>query len=92
MKNKDKNKIFIIIAVCILIGILFWSFVFYNVITTYNAHKTFEGYCKWRGLDVVNKSADYGYCKSEISGKVFKIVLVNNRWYLDGDLPNCWPF
>jgi len=51
------------------------------------AHKTFDGYCHWRGLEVVNKSADYGYCKSTVSGREYKIVLFKNKWYLDGDLP-----
>jgi hypothetical protein len=88
MKTKNKKRLIIFL----LIGIFFWGFVFYQLITTYKAHETFAGYCQWRGLTVVNKSADYGYCKNEISGEVFKMVLVNNRWYLDGDLPNGWPF
>jgi len=62
------------------------------VITTYEAHATFEGYCQWRYLEVVNQSSDFGYCKDAISGQIFKMVLVNNRWYLDGDLPNNWLF
>lgn len=85
MKNK---KLFI---ASILISILCVSFVSYEFVTTYTSHSTFEGYCQWRGLTVVNKSADFGYCQDE-NGNVFKMVLVNNRWYLDGDLPNNWPF
>ena len=88
MKKKDKKRF----IVFLLISILFLGFIFYQLITTYNAHKTFEGYCKWRGLVVINQSTNYGYCKNEISGQEFKMVLVNNRWYLDGDLPNNWPF
>jgi hypothetical protein len=87
MKNKK-----LIFASCILISIIFAGFIFYQVITTYKAHETFEGYCKWRGLVPINKSADYGWCKNEISGETYKMVLFNNRWYLEGDLPNGWPF
>jgi hypothetical protein len=83
------KKLFIVF---ILISLAFVGFIFYQGITTYNAHATFEGYCKWRGLTVVNESSDYGYCKNPVSGEQFKIVLFKDRWYLDGDLPNNWPF
>jgi len=86
---KNRKKIF---AIFLLISLFFLGFIAYQVITIYEAHATFEGYCKWRGLVVVNKSIDYGYCRNEISGEEFKMVLVDNRWYLDGDLPNNWPF
>lgn len=59
----------------------------YQIITTYKAHETFEGYCKWRGLVVENKSSTYGYCKNLSTNKEYKMVLLKNRWYLDGDLP-----
>jgi hypothetical protein len=88
MKPKNK-KLFIIF---ILIGIIFCGFILYQIITTYKAHETFAGYCEWRGLVVINQSTDYGWCKDSVSGKEFKMVLVDNRWYLDGDLPNGWPF
>ncbi len=71
---------------------LFLSFLFvYQAITIIEAHKTFDGYCHWRGLEIVNKTSDYGFCIDK-SGREFKIILFKNRWYLDGDLPNEWPF
>jgi hypothetical protein len=75
------------ILLIIFLGII----IIYQIITTYDAHATFEGYCQWRGLKIVNESNNYGYCNNSL-GQVYKMVLVNGRWYLDGDLPNNWPF
>jgi hypothetical protein len=87
-----KKKILIVsLIISIALTLLVFGFMIYQIITTYQAHATFEGYCKWRGLEVVNQSSDFGYCK-DTSGQIFKMVLVGNRWYLDGDLPNGWPF
>lgn len=86
------RKILILsLAFSILLFLLLSIFTVYQLITTYDAHSTFEGYCHWRGLEVVNQSADFGYC-SNPSGQIYKIVLFNGRWYLNGDLPNEWPF
>jgi hypothetical protein len=88
-----KKKILVVsLAISIIFVLLIFGFVIYQAITTYQAHGTFDGYCKWRHLEVVNQSSDFGYCKDAISGQVFKMVLVDGRWYLDGDLPNNWPF
>jgi len=86
-----KFRLIILYATAVL-AVAIIAFMTYQVITTYRAHETFGGYCKWRGLVVVNKSADYGYCIDSHSGKTYKMDLVNGRWYLDGDLPNNWPF
>ena len=72
------------------IVILLSAFVYFQIRTIQKAHETFDGYCKWRGLEVVSKSDTFGYCKDAKNGKEFKIVLFNNKWYLDGDLPPKW--
>lgn len=88
-----KKKILIISLIfSILLFLLIVGFMIYQVITTYQAHATFEGYCQWRGLEVVNQSSDFGYCNDAISGQVYKMVLFDGRWYLNGDLPNNWLF
>jgi hypothetical protein len=69
-----------------LVFLLFVSCLIYQIVTTRKAHQTFEGYCHWRGLEVVNKSADYGFCADKY-GNEFKIVSFNGKWYLNGDLP-----
>ena len=83
MRLKHKKKLLVLCFVIVLFGI----FVIYNMITTYKAHETFEGYCQRRGLVVEKKESDYGYCKNLRTGKEYKIVLFKGRWYLDGDLP-----
>lgn len=70
-----------------IIIVIFGIFIADKIITTYKAHETFEGYCKWRGLEVENKATNYGYCKDSATGKEYKMVLFKGRWYLDGDLP-----
>lgn len=88
-----KRRFLIISLIFSILLVLSISVFFgYEVATAYQAHATFEGYCKWRGLEVLNQSNDYGYCKDVASNQEYKMVLVNGRWYLDGDLPNNWPF
>ena len=57
-----RKNLLIILAVIIIFCALGF-FVIHQMTTTYNAHNTFDGYCKWRGLVVVNKFSDYGYCQ-----------------------------
>jgi hypothetical protein len=53
-----------------------------------NAHTSFENYYKFRGCStLVSKSIDSAVCKLS-SGESIKIVLYQNKWYLDGDLPS----
>ena len=82
--NNPIKKNLLVLAIFVII---FVAFMIFEMITTYKAHETFDGYCKWRGLVVESKSNDYGYCKNPQNNKEFKIVLFKNRWYLDGDLP-----
>ncbi len=83
MKATHK-KLSIIIALLILIA---GVFIVSEMITTYKAHETFEGYCKWRGLVTESKTSDSGYCRNPHTGQEYKMVLFNGRWFLDGDLP-----
>jgi hypothetical protein len=76
-----------------LLCLVFGGFMVYQMITTYRAHDTFEGYCAWRGLVVESKEQEFGYCKNPSDNTRFKIVLFKGRWFLDGDLPCgflCW--
>lgn len=53
-----------------------------------NAHSSFQNYYNFRGCTtLVSKSSNSGICKLS-SGKTIKIVEYQNKWYLDGDLPN----
>lgn len=75
-----------LLPICIVI-VLLGVFLLYEIITTYKAHETFDGYCRWRGLTVENRTSGFGYCKNPHTEKEYKIVLFKGRWYLDGDLP-----
>ena len=84
MKSANKKLLFFSLVAVVAIFLIWFI---YQAITTTKAHQTFESYCKWRGLEIENKSDSYGYCKDQKTGKEYKMVLFNGKWYLDGDLP-----
>ena len=50
-------------------------------------HGSFDRYYDFRGcVELIEKTDTYGTCRLK-SGSVIKIVLYDNKWYLDGDLP-----
>ena len=54
------------------------------------AHSTFENYYAFRGcVQLVDRTDTYGDCKLA-DGRVIKLVLINGKWYLDGDGPGVW--
>jgi len=60
----------------------------YQVYSLSVAHSTFDNYYKFRGcVELVEKTDTYGTCKLA-SGETIKLVLVNGKWYLDGDTPH----
>ena len=59
-------------------------------ITLRSVHSSFANYYAFRGCRrLVKKTASYGIC-SLSNGKTIKIVKVQNKWYLNHDLPACW--
>lgn len=76
----------IIIAVVLAIG----GFLAYQLYVTYQAHTTFERYYAFRGcVQLIDRTATYGDCKLA-DGSVIKIVLIQGKWYLNGDGPGIW--
>ena len=54
------------------------------------AHSTFENYYAFRGCtQLIDKTDTQGHCKLA-DGSVIKLVLINGKWYLDGDGPGVW--
>jgi len=54
------------------------------------AHSSLENYSAFRGCVQRLETTDtYATCKLA-SGTIIKMVKVNNKWYLDGDLPVCY--
>lgn len=61
-------------------------FCVYQVIALQVAHSTFENYYRFRSCtELIEKTDTYGICKIS-SGQTIKLVNVQNRWYLDGDV------
>ena len=66
------------------------AFLAYQVYTVNLAHTTFERYYAFRGCtQLVDKTDTYGDCKLA-DGSTIKIVLINGKWYLNGDGPGIW--
>ena len=83
-----RNKILILLlAILLLAGM---SFSVYQFFYLRKAHSSFENYYKFRGcVQLIQKTDIYGTCKI-YSGKIIRIVEINNKWYLDGDGPGVW--
>ena len=76
-----------------VIGIIAAALVFLvvaQVVRVTKAHSTLENYSAFRGCAQMLETTDtYATC-TLASGAVIKMVKVNNKWYLDGDLPVCY--
>ena len=74
----------ILLGALILVMVVF---AVYQIYTLNLAHSTFDNYYKFRGcVQLIEKTDTYGICKLQ-SGKIIKLVKINNKWYLDGDGP-----
>jgi len=75
--------IMVVVAVIINVGIA-------QIFIVQSAHSSFDNYYKFRGCSqLVSKSTDSAICKLP-SGATIKLVKSQDKWYLDGDLPNGW--
>ncbi len=80
-----RHKLFWVIII-LLVG----AFGAYQVYATNLAHTTFERYYAFRGCtELVDKTDTSAHCKLK-DGSTIKLVLINNKWYLDGDGPGIW--
>jgi len=83
-----KNPLFISAAVAAVLVVL--GFGIYQVRELRIAHSTFENYYAFRScVQLIDKTDTYGDCKLA-DGQIIKLVLINGRWYLDGDGPGVW--
>jgi hypothetical protein len=83
---KNKTVIGVIITIVLAGGafFLYWN----NRLDI--AHSTFENYYAFRGCQtLVDRTDTYADCKLA-DGSTIKIVLINGKWYLDGDGPGTW--
>lgn len=73
-------------AVLLVFGLVFIK----QFITVRKAHSTFENYYAFRGCEqLIKRTSTYGICKTS-GGQTIEIVVFRGKWYLDGDLPNCF--
>lgn len=83
---KSKNFWGIIISI-VVVGIVFVAFQGYKINL---AHTTFERYYAFRGcVELIDKTDTYADCRLA-NGQTIKIVLIADKWYLDGDGPGIW--
>jgi hypothetical protein len=83
-----KNHLLISLAGMVIFLVL--GFGIYQIRELRIAHSTFENYYAFRGcVQLIDRTDTYGDCKLA-SGQAIKIVLINGRWYLDGDGPGIW--
>jgi hypothetical protein len=62
-----------------------------QIIMLRKAHSTFDNYYAFRGCTkLIDQTATYGDCQLA-SGQTIRIVEFRGKWFLDGDLPTCWP-
>ena len=73
----------IVIVLLLIVGIN-------QIVMLHRAHSSFENYYAFRGCtQLLQKTDTAGICRTG-SGQVIKIVELNGKWYLDGDLPICF--
>ena len=78
-----KKSLYTLVIICFLVASLAICENFYLE----NAHMTFENYYNFLGCtQLIERTDTYGTCKLA-NDKIEKIVLYDNRWFLDGDLP-----
>lgn len=83
---KNKTVIGVILAVVVAGG----AFFLYQSHKLNIAHSTFENYYAFRGCtELIDRTDTYADCKLA-DGTTIKLVLINGKWYLDGDGPGVW--
>ncbi len=87
MKSRNKK---VIIGVVIFVVVAAGALAIDQYFVLQKAHSTFDNYYAFRGCtQLIEKTDTYGTCKLS-DGTTIKIVLINGKWYLDGDGPGVW--
>ena len=86
----SKRKVLIALVIFLIFFVIIAGFIAVQINSLNLAHSTFENYYHFRGCErLLEKTDTYGICQTT-SGEKIKIVLINGRWYLDGDGPGVW--
>jgi len=87
MKLRNKK---ITLAVIGIIVVVFAAFAIDQFFVLQKAHSTFDNYYAFRGCaQLLSRTDTSGVCKTA-SGDTITIVLINGKWYLQGDGPGVW--
>lgn len=83
MSIRIKKNLIIIASLIFVLAIFFGV---YQAQMLAKAHNTFENYYSFRGCEkLISRTDTEGVCQLK-SGEMIKIVKVDKRWFLDGDL------
>jgi flagellar basal body-associated protein FliL len=87
MKSRNKKIVWVII---VIIVVTVAAFAIDQFFVLQKAHSTFDNYYAFRGCtQLLSKTDTSGVCKAS-SGDTITIVLINGKWYLQGDGPGMW--
>ena len=87
MKPRNKKIIWAVVGLIVL-ALVFLAIDQFFVLQ--KAHSTFDNYYAFRGcVQLLSKTNTSGVCKTA-SGDTITIVLINDKWYLQGDGPGVW--
>lgn len=82
-----KNTSLWLVAALVIAAV---AFVAYQAYATNLAHTTFERYYAFRGCTaLVDKTDTDAHCRLA-DGSTIKLVLIDGKWYLEGDGPGVW--
>ncbi len=87
MKSRNKKITWAIVGIIVLALVAFAIDQFFIL---QKAHSTFDNYYAFRGcVQLLSRTDTSGVCKIA-SGDTITIVLINGKWYLQGDGPGVW--
>jgi hypothetical protein len=87
MKPRNKKIIWAIVGIIVVIVVAF-AIDQFSVLR--KAHSTFDNYYAFRGcVQLLSRTDTSGVCKTA-SGDTITIVLIDGKWYLQGDGPGVW--
>ena len=87
MKPRNKKIIWAIVGIIVVI---IAAFAIDQFFVLQKAHSTFDNYYAFRGcVQLLSRTDTSGVCKTA-SGDTITIVLIDGKWYLQGDGPGVW--
>jgi uncharacterized membrane protein len=87
MNSRNRKIIWAVVGIIVVIAAVFAIDQFFVL---QKAHSTFNNYYAFRGcVQLLSRTNISGVCKIA-SGDTITIVLINGKWYLQGDGPGVW--